>query len=197
MLDVLIARHAQSVWNAQGRWQGQADPPLSESGRAQARAAARQCGGFDAIVASDLERAADTARILAETVGIGPVITDTAFRERHAGEFQGLTRTEIDERFPGHLDNGRWPPGWEPDESVRSRVLEGMARVREEVTVGQVLVVAHGGVIYSLEAHLGAPHERIPNLGGRWFHHLEDRWELGVRVQLSTDDVTVGNRDVL
>ena len=72
-----------------------------------------------------------------------------------------------------------------------------MARLREEFGVGQVLVVAHGGVIYSLEDHLGAPHERIPNLGGRWFHHREGRWELGERAQLCTDDITLERQDTV
>jgi broad specificity phosphatase PhoE len=63
MLNVLIARHGQSEWNALGRWQGQADPPLSELGLAQARGAAEQCGGFDAIITSNLERAVMTAQI--------------------------------------------------------------------------------------------------------------------------------------
>lgn len=197
MLNVLIARHAESEWNALGRWQGQADPPLSERGRTQAHHAAGRFGGFHAIIASDLERATTTAEILAAGMGVGPVLTDPAFRERHAGEFQGLTRAEIETRFPGHLDERRRPPGWEPDESVRERVLEAMERVRAAVTVGDVLVVSHGGVIYSLEAHLGASHERIPNLGGRWFHHDDGHWHLGDRVEPLTGDITVENRDIV
>ena len=57
MLNLLLARHGQSEWNAVGRWQGQEDPPLSELGRAQARGAAAHAGSFDALFASDLERA--------------------------------------------------------------------------------------------------------------------------------------------
>lgn len=197
MLNVLIARHGQSEWNALGKWQGQADPPLSDLGRAQARGAARQIGMFDAIVSSDLDRALTTAMIIAEGIGVGPVLVEPAFRERRAGEYEGLTRDEIEERYPGALDARRWPPGWEPDHEVHERVTVGLDRVIADIGTGDVLVVAHGGVIYSLEGHLGAPHERIANLGARWFHHDGSRWSLGERVQLSPDDVTIESQDIL
>lgn len=197
MLNVLIARHGQSEWNALGKWQGQADPPLSDLGRAQARGAARRLGTFDAVIASDLDRALGTALIIAEGIGVGPVLVEPAFRERHAGEYQGLTRDEIEARFPGHLDAGIWPPGWEDDTSVRSRVDTALDRLVTEFGRGDVLVVSHGGVIYALEARLGADHERIANLGARWFHHDGDRWTLGERVQLSPDDVTIESQDIL
>jgi probable phosphoglycerate mutase len=197
MLNVLVARHGQSEWNATGRWQGQADPPLSDLGRAQAAGAATLLGAFDAIIASDLDRALTTAMIIAAHLGIGPVLVEPDFRERHAGEYQGLTRDEIEERYPGNLDAGIWPPGWEPDTSVHARVDDGLARVKAEIGSGDVLIVSHGGVIYSLESHHGATHERISNLGARWFHHDERGWRLGERVQLSPDDVTIESQDIL
>ncbi|MEQ8843158.1 MAG: histidine phosphatase family protein [Acidimicrobiales bacterium] len=197
MLNVLLARHGQSEWNAAGRWQGQADPPLSDLGRAQAAGAADQLGSFDAIIASDLDRALTTAMIIADRLGVGPVLVEPAFRERHAGEYEGLTREEIDERFPGNLDNGIWPPGWELDTDVHARVADALERVRAEIGSGDVLIVSHGGVIYSLEGHHGAPYQRIANLGARWFHHDDRGWRLGERVQLSPDDVTIENQDIL
>lgn len=196
MLSVLVARHGQSEWNAVGRWQGQADPPLSDLGRAQAAGAAAQMGAFDAIIASDLDRALTTAMIIAQGIGIGPVLVDPGFRERNAGEYQGMTREEIDERFPGHLEAGIWPPGWEPDEDVHVRVRAALDRVTTEVGSGEVLIISHGGVIYSLEGTLGRPHERIANLGARWFHRVDGEWRLGDRVQLAPDDVTVENQDI-
>ena len=96
MTDVLIARHGQSEWNALGRWQGQADPPLSTLGRLQAAHAATRLSDIDVIVASDLERASDTARIIADALGVDEVVIDADFRERHAGEWQGLTKDDID-----------------------------------------------------------------------------------------------------
>jgi len=198
MLDLLLARHGQSEWNAAGRWQGQADPPLSDLGRAQARAAGRQAGSFDAIFASDLERALHTAMIISEALGVSPVVVDPRLKERDAGEFSGLTRDEIEERFPGALAARRWPPGWEPDEQLRERVLAVLHDIVEHTGgSGTVLAVSHGGVIYALEAHLGREHERIPNLGGRWLHHDGNGWRLGERLALAPDDVTIEDQDIL
>ncbi|RMH86183.1 MAG: histidine phosphatase family protein [Actinomyces sp.] len=187
MTRILVVRHGQSEWNAEKRWQGQADPPLSPLGVEQARAAARRVGGVDLVVASDLERARHTAEIIADEIGVGPVIVDEGFRERGAGEWQGLTRDEIEDRYPGHLDEGRRPPGWEPEDTFRVRVLDALERARARAAGGEVLVVAHGGVVYTLEAHLGAPFERIANLAGRWFVHGDGGWELGERIHLAPE----------
>jgi broad specificity phosphatase PhoE len=187
MLNVLMVRHGQSEWNALGRWQGQADPPLSDLGIRQSRAAGHSLGSFDAIVASDLDRAATTARIMADVVGVGRVITDQGLRERNVGAWQSLTRAEIEAAFPGQLDNGRRPPGWEPDESVLQRALGSLDRIAGCVTSGKVLVVAHGGIIYTLERHLGADFAPIQNLHGRWFHLSRSRLGLGDRVALVTE----------
>ena len=115
MTRILVVRHGQSEWNADGRWQGQENPPLTELGRHQARHAARAVGAVDAIYASPLDRAATTAHLVAEETGIGPVVLLPGLMERHAGVWQGLTRRQIEEAFPGYLDAGRRPPGWEDD----------------------------------------------------------------------------------
>ncbi len=196
MVRILVVRHGQSEWNAQGRWQGQADPPLSPLGVEQARAAASSVGAVDAVVASDLERARHTAQIIADEIGVGPVLVDGDLRERHAGAWQGLTRDEIERDYPGWLAEGRWPPGWEPEEDFCARALAALERIREHVGDGEVLVVAHGGVIYTIERHLGAPWERIPNLAGRWVHHTDGSWRLGERTHL-VPDLAVPPPDVL
>ena len=69
----VLIRHAESVWNAAGRWQGHADPPLSERGRAQAEALAADLAplGIEVLLASDLARAAQTASIVGEAIGCG------------------------------------------------------------------------------------------------------------------------------
>ena len=198
MLNLLLARHGQSEWNAVGRWQGQADPPLSELGRAQARGAANQAGAFDAIFASDLERALHTATIISTTLGVGPVIVDPRLKERDAGEFSGLTRADIDAQFPGMLDRGEWPPGWEDDEAVLVRVLAALDDILTTTGGhGDVLAVTHGGIIYTLEGHFGLAHERIANLGARWLHHDGSAWRLGERLLLAPDDVTIDNQDIV
>lgn len=168
---LLVVRHGQSTWNADGRWQGTEDPPLSTLGVRQARHAAQHLGGFDAVVASDLERAFVTATILADELGIGPVQTDPDLRERSAGEYQGLTRAEIESRFPGFLAEGLLPPGWEDDDAVLERAAGALGRIAAGVGPGgDALVVTHGGVIHTLERTLGVQRAgRLPNLGGRWF----------------------------
>jgi len=189
MLRLLLTRHAQSEWNAAGRWQGQADPPLSELGRQQSFQAAAAVGSVDAIVASSLERARHTAEIIAEHIGVGPVISSDLLVERDAGEWSGLTRAEIDQHWPDHLDTGRRPPGYEHDEHFLQRVLVGLdALARHVGASGDVLVVAHAGVIYAVEAHLGESFERIPNLSGRWIEHDGHRLGLGPRVHLLDAD---------
>ena len=198
MLNLLLARHGQSEWNAAGRWQGQADPPLSDLGRAQARGAAQQAGSFDAIFASDLERALHTATIISSAIGVGPVIVDPRLKERDAGEFSGLTRDEIEVQFPDALETRRWPPGWEPDESLQRRALAALHDIFDHTGgYGDVLAVSHGGVIYALEAHLGWHHERIANLGGRWLHHDGSGWRLGERLELAPEDITIENQDII
>jgi broad specificity phosphatase PhoE len=189
---VLLVRHGQSEWNADGRWQGQADAPLSDLGRLQAVEAARAIGAVDGVWASDLQRAAETAAIIASEIGVGPVVVDPDLRERDAGEFSGLTRDEIEQRFPGHLTSGRRPPSWEPDEHLLARALRGLCRIAAEVPGGEVLVVTHGGLIYTIEAHLGAEHTRIANVEGRWVELSTGGLRLGDRVLLADpEDVTV------
>ena len=197
MLNVLIARHGQSEWNVVGKWQGQENPPLSDLGRAQAKNVAERLGVFDAIFSSDLDRAFSTATIIAEGAGIGPVLVMPAFRERCAGEYEGLTRDEIEIRFPGALEAGVWPPGWEDDESVVERASKALIEIQCQINHGEVLVISHGGVIYSLEHHHHQEHRRIANLGARWFHHDGKRWSLGERVQLSTIELTIESQDIL
>ena len=76
-------------------------------------------------------------------------------------------------------------------------MLEGLDHLAAEVDRGDVLVVAHAGIIYALEGTLGRPHERIPNLGGRWFTRDDAGWSLGERVSLLPDDAVVEIPDVL
>lgn len=189
---VLLVRHGQSEWNAIGRWQGQADPPLSDLGRLQAREASRALGTVDAVWASDLQRAVETAAIIAGELGVGPVVVDPDLRERDAGEFSGLTRPEIEERFPGYLEARRRPPGWEPDEHLLARTLGVLRRIADAAAGGEVLVVTHGGLVYTLEEHLGAEHTRLANAEGRWVDLRGDQMHLGERVRLAEpQDTTV------
>lgn len=189
---ILLVRHGQSEWNAIGRWQGQADPPLNDQGRLQAREAARAVGAVDAVWASDLQRAVGTATIIAEEIGVGPVVVDPDLRERDAGEFSGLTRPEIEARFPGYLAAGRRPPGWEADAHLLARARRAVHRIAAEVPGGDVLVVTHGGLVYTIEESLGATHKRLANAEGRWVEVGSGPLRLGERVLLALpEDTTV------
>jgi len=184
---ILLVRHGQSEWNADGRWQGQENPPLTEIGRQQARQAARAVGSIDAVFASPLARAAESAEIIADELGIGPVITLPGLMERHAGTWQGLTRAEIEDEYPGYLADGRRPPGWEDDKVVEERILGALDKIAAAHPHGHTLVVSHAGAIFAVEAHHGGEWERLANLSGRWFEHV-DHWSMGPRVHLLIEE---------
>src|SRR5262249_37880114 len=124
-------------------------------------------------------------------------------RERNAGEWSGLTRDEIRERYPGYLPEDRHrtfapgseadlrrPPGWETDGEVLGRVLEAIHRVHLVVGDGDALVVTHGGVIYVLEGYLGGAFARLAKGAGRWLDVDGDVLTLGERALLVNDDAT-------
>lgn len=185
---VLLLRHGQSTWNAKGRWQGQADPPLSGLGRVQAAAAANALGALDAVVSSDLHRAAETAAVIAGALGIGPVLADERLRERDAGDWTGLTRAEIETGWPGFLAGDRRPPGWEPGPIVAARALTALFELHARMPGADVVVVTHSGVIRSVEEHLGGAQHFHLNLGGAWFEIDGEDVRGGERVTLIDHD---------
>ena len=166
---LLVLRHGQSEWNAVGRWQGQADPPLSDEGQLQAADAGLQLGMFDAIWASDLQRASLTAEIIAAIIGIGPVLLDQRLRETHVGPWEGLTHDEVNTGWPGFLDTHQRPEGFEPYDDAAARMRAAFVDIAAANPGGEILVISHGGVIRAIRRMLGAPDARMPNLGGSWF----------------------------
>ncbi|HJM72302.1 MAG TPA: histidine phosphatase family protein, partial [Acidimicrobiales bacterium] len=86
-----------------------------------------------------------------------------------------------------YLEQGKRPPGYEPDQVMLDRVMAALDRVVQQASGGEVLVVAHGGVVYSLEEACGEPWRRIPNLGARWFEIADGRLSVGPRVELIPD----------
>lgn len=182
--QILVVRHGQSEWNARGLWQGQEDPPLSDLGRTQAFEAAASLGSTDAVFASPLQRASETAAIVAEQLGVGPVVELAGLMERHAGEWQGCTRTEIERDWPGYLAAGRRPPGWEDDMLVEQRAMDSLDAIARRFAGANVVVVSHAGIIYAVERNLSAPFERIANLAGREVLYGPTGVHLGERVHL-------------
>jgi len=181
-------RHGESTWNVEGRWQGQADPPLTELGERQAAVAAQAVGAVDAIVASDLQRAIHTAAIISTAIGVGPVLVDPRMRERNAGEWQGLTRDEIEERYPGWLKDKKRPDGFEHDEPVVARALGLLDELAATYEDAAVLIITHGGVIRALERHLTDDAGMVPNLGGLAIEHDGMRARVIERVLLIDAD---------
>lgn len=193
---LLLVRHGESTWNALSRWQGQADPPLSPFGERQAEEAAVRLAEIATITAawaSDLVRARRTAELIAGHLGIAPVREEPRLRERDVGSWSGLTRDEIEERWPGYLASRRSPPDFEGDDELLARTRAGLAAAVDASDPGEVLVVTHGGVIRTIERSLGAIPERLPNLGGRWLvAESPTDLSLGERVVLlEPDEVTV------
>jgi broad specificity phosphatase PhoE len=173
-VHVLCVRHGLSTWNLQRRWQGQADPPLSDEGRAGAvtlaDALVETFGDRRASVSSsDLQRAADTAAILAVRLGAGPVVIDGRLREADIGPWQGLTAAEIEARWPGYLAAGQRPPGFEPEAGLVERVVAALGDVAAAADGRLPIVVSHAGVLRALRRHCGALDDHLPNLAGMWF----------------------------
>jgi probable phosphoglycerate mutase len=199
MARLLLVRHGESTWNARGRWQGWADPPLTDLGRAQAEAAAPAAAPVDAVVSSDLQRARVTAELMAAVLEVGPVHVEPGLRERDVGDFTGLTRAEIEERWPGVLSQSnasitRDPRFGESVEQLAARVEGALARLAATFAGQRVLVVTHGGVVRNLERSFGGDPDPLPNLGGVELSVDPETgaMELGERVLLlSPDDVPV------
>jgi probable phosphoglycerate mutase len=168
---ILLVRHGETDWNLERRWQGWADPPLNDTGRAQAQALAEQLRDtpFDAVYASDLKRAHETAEIVAAPHGV-PVVTDAGLRETDVGSFSGLLHTEVMELFGGERTDG------ETREQHEARVLEAVERIAATHPGERILLVTHGGTIRALHTHaIGEPTEPIENCGVLELHFRDDR----------------------
>jgi probable phosphoglycerate mutase len=140
-MRLLLVRHGETIWNAERRMQGATDVPLSEAGRAQAvqLAARLKDEPIAAIYASDLQRASETAAILADIHDL-PVQTDSRLREQSKGEWEGLTWPEIDAQYPGAAQR------WRADRSQPPSSGEGVSAVADRVRAAlDAIRAAHGG----------------------------------------------------
>ncbi|HEY7398793.1 MAG TPA: histidine phosphatase family protein [Gaiellaceae bacterium] len=177
MTTILLARHGETEWNRVGRYQGWADPPLNDTGRAQARELAEQLRAtpFDAVYSSDLLRARETAEIVAAPHGV-EVVIEPGLREVNVGAWSGLTRAEVEQRFP----NGE-RPGGESREEHTARVLAAAERIARAHPSDRILLVSHGGTMRALRTHVSdEPLHPIANCGVLELHFEEDRFEAGI-----------------
>jgi len=157
---LLLARHGETDWNREGRWQGQTNTSLNERGREQARALAAQLGDEDivAVYASDLDRAVETAEIVAAACGGLPVHRDPRLRELEFGDWEGLTTAEIEVRFPDEVarwraDGGAAGSNGESYAQMGERVVAALEEIAAAHAGETVLVILHGGPIRGLLAH--------------------------------------------
>jgi broad specificity phosphatase PhoE len=150
---ILLARHGETDWNRDNRFQGRADPPLNAAGREQARALAEALSGepLAAVYTSPLRRAAETAEIVAAPHGLRVELV-VGLREVDVGSWEGLTRADLEERQPEQFR--RWlvehEQGWddgEKYEEMGKRVLPALFALAERHSAGRILAVTHGGPI--------------------------------------------------
>ena len=172
--DVLVLRHAETTWNAEDRWTGQSDPPLTDAGRETARRLAPRLEGFrfDAVASSDFDRARETAAIIAEVLGLPEARVVPELRERQMGAWTGMTRSDIEKGWPGWLDlwrEGELPelPEAETRDDFDARVVGALTELAADAAGQRLLVVGHAGTLRALERHCGTPGARH-NLGGVW-----------------------------
>jgi broad specificity phosphatase PhoE len=149
---IVLVRHGETDWNRENRFQGRADPPLNDAGRRQARELAERLrpDSVTAVYSSPLRRARETATIVAELLALDVSVND-ALMEVDVGSWSGLTRTEVEARFPEGFR--RWleyDHGWEDGESYEElgrRVVDGLSLIADAHPGERVLAVTHGGPI--------------------------------------------------
>jgi uncharacterized phosphatase len=181
MTRLSIVRHGQTEWNLHTRIQGSTDIPLNSTGRAQAAEAGLRLRArhWDAIITSPLDRAHETARIIAGELGLPAPEVIPELTERHHGRIEGLTFAERQLRYP----DGVVVPGLETRQEVLDRVLPAFGQVAAARPGQCVLVVCHGGVIgtlirYSTAGERPRQNELIANGSVHDFRWRDGRLEL-------------------
>lgn len=158
MTEIVLIRHGETAWNAEARMQGHLDIGLNARGREQAALLADRLRDerFDAVIASDLSRAFDTAQIVAAGRNVA-IVSDPALRERCFGAFEGLLYAEIDLHFPDAWEawhardaDARYPAGDRVAETLRefsARVLAAVTGHAQRHLGRRIAVFTHGGVL--------------------------------------------------
>lgn len=189
MKTIVFLRHGQTDWNLNGKFQGQQDIPLNETGQSQAREAAHRWGHteFDAAIVSPLQRAHDSARIMLRDRHV-PCLLNDKIKETAGGEWEGLLFTEIAERWPDEhaafrlpdLDAG--PVGGETPRQSGGRTALAVIEALQEANV--LLVVSHGNAMraaaHLLLGYADEDYASVPRLSNCRAHVLQsDSGEYG------------------
>jgi broad specificity phosphatase PhoE len=179
MTTLVLIRHGQTDWNVEGRWQGQADPPLNDRGREQARRVAEYQSqfGFATLYSSDLRRAMETAQIIGAELGV-EVIPEPRLREINLGRWQGMLSGDIQAQYPEEFR--RWhheplavqPPEGETVPALAARVLAAINAVLAWHPKQRIGIVAHElpiAIVLCRSAGMGLEHLRdmVPE-NGAW-----------------------------
>lgn len=171
-MRLILVRHGQTACNVADVWHGWDECELTEEGQAQAEAVAARLAGeaVTAVYSSDSARARQTAQAIGRRHGLEPV-TNAAFRERYAGEFEGVPVAEVAARHPSVWEEraaNYWtwaPPGGETFRQVLGRSLAGIEELRTRHEGETVVVVSHMSPVRVLISHLaGMPIEQTYEL---------------------------------
>ncbi|KAJ7944402.1 phosphoglycerate mutase-like protein 4 [Quillaja saponaria] len=190
--EIIVVRHGETAWNADGRIQGHLDVELNEAGRQQAAAVADRLSKeskISIIFSSDLQRAYETAQVIAISCGVLEVVKDPDLRERHLGELQGLAYREAAKlnpkaytAFSSHSAEQEIPGGGESLDQLYQRCTSALERIGRKHQGERVVVVTHGGVIRTLYKRAcpnGRSGGKILNTSVNIFHlHTGDKWTL-------------------
>ncbi len=179
-MRVGLIRHGMTDWNALGRIQGHSDIPLNEEGRRQAVKLAERLAvepiQWDHIVSSSLERAHETARIIADRLHIPLLEPDERLKERGFGQIEGMTWEERESKWGAEWETIEL--GQEPLEVLQGRALDFLETTWQQFPNHNILVVSHGGLLSQLfkllmhERHT----ERIGNLSLTVLERETDIW---------------------
>ena len=175
MLHLMLVRHGETEWNAQRRYQGQSDVPLSGLGRRQAELVAERLAGheIDAVYASDLKRAWETAQVITEKSSL-EVISEPRLRELKFGVLEGLTFDEAQAQYPEMIaawlkDFSQPPQGGETIELFNMRIVSLLDELKQKHDEQVVLLVGHGGSLSeTMRVVLGLSREK------RWYLEMEN-----------------------
>lgn len=181
MIKIGLIRHGKTDWNALGKIQGQTDIPLNEEGTLQARLLARRLAAeeekWDAVVTSDLSRAIETGRIVAEALGVPLLPGEPLLRERSFGLIEGTTEEERIRQW-GTNWRSAGEAGVEDDASVRQRAEAFLAKWRAAMPDARLLVVSHGSFLAQM-IHLmcsGLDDSHLGNMSYSVLEFKDDAW---------------------